>query len=224
MIPAQKEHVPLFHAPREGSNPQGLIGCSCGWRIKKDRTIDPDTQLAYHVAFVTGRRSLLNRDDDEPGRAEIEAMEARPGYACDASASRTEPHYERLNQEYTDALIVQELRDQQVPSNELDDFERLAGHFVAPGVHRWGVTTQIGGVHSDPLVRLLAFRAWGRRDLDWTLPIRKRRPWEEPNMQNIPIPKARRSPASEMLRRAYEKSLHQAGCDDPGCDGQCFKS
>lgn len=28
-------------------------------------------------------------------------------------------------------------------------------------------TTQRGGIHSDPLVRLLAFRAWGDRDQKW---------------------------------------------------------
>lgn len=220
----KQEHAPLFHAPREGaSSPQGLIGCSCGWRIKKDRAIDPDTQLANHVAFVTGRglpRSLLNRDDDEPERAEIEAMEPRPGYVFQGQV-HDEIHYERLNQQYTDALIVRELQDHHVPDDELDDFERLAGHFLGNKTinHRWGSRSQIGGVHSDPFVRLLAFRAWGRRDLDWQLPIRKRRPWEEPNMQNIPIPKARRRPAS----KPESAHLHQAGCDGGACDGQCIK-
>lgn len=31
-------------------------------------------------------------------------------------------------------------------------------------------TMQRGGIHSDPLVRMIAFRAWNRRDIDWHYP------------------------------------------------------
>ncbi len=78
----------------------------------------------------------------------------------------------RLSQDETDILIRRELIDAAALA-ELDDVERACGSpprtrtvtLQANGEDR-RVTRQRGGLDSDPLVRLLAYRAWGDRDRD----------------------------------------------------------
>lgn len=78
-----------------------------------------------------------------------------------------------LTQEETDALIRAELW-QEVSRRGLDDIGEAQGVL---GVRREvrhlfdgaaiPLRSQRGGIDSDPLVRLLAYRAWGDRDRQW---------------------------------------------------------
>lgn len=76
-----------------------------------------------------------------------------------------------FSQDETDALIRRELLDSVVIADH-DQIRSLVG---APavvdtgrvaGVNPWA-RCQRGGIDSDPLVRLLAYRAWGDRDRRW---------------------------------------------------------
>lgn len=81
----------------------------------------------------------------------------------------------KLNQSETDSLIVMELRARCLPS-ELEDLKRLwptlieVVHYLENKNAPWWFEEQRGGIHSDPLIRVLAFRTWGRRDIQWTPP------------------------------------------------------
>ena len=71
-----------------------------------------------------------------------------------------------LTQEETDELIRSELALEASAPNERSEVQRMIG-----GSGAWLVnppaTKQRGGIDSDPLVRLLAYRAWGDRDRQW---------------------------------------------------------
>jgi hypothetical protein len=73
-----------------------------------------------------------------------------------------------LTQDQTDCLIACELeRRHDVHHSLLATWRRS----VQMTLDRGGCTAreQRGGIHSDPLVRLLAYRAWGDRDRRWPL-------------------------------------------------------
>jgi len=76
-----------------------------------------------------------------------------------------------LTQKQTDILVRDELfwRDDAGPP---DAMLLALGDTGASRSFRFGdteATMQRGGIDSDPLVRLLAFRAWGYRDIRWNL-------------------------------------------------------
>lgn len=81
-----------------------------------------------------------------------------------------------LSQDYTDTLIATELyfasaTDGYDPGNaELLDIIGEPMDVVLMDVPVNKARQQRGGIHSDPLVRLLAFRAWGDRDRTWFAP------------------------------------------------------
>src|ERR1043165_3107316 len=134
-------------------------------------------------------RSLLAPvDDDHPDRAallEAERMAIadaeRPGswFGEEGADGRM------LAQEATDMLIRDELWREVAPTTSPVEREELLGILGAPQVvllpsplqpggtdpdltDRFHVANvQRGGIDSDPLVRLLAFRAWGHRDRRW---------------------------------------------------------
>jgi hypothetical protein len=72
----------------------------------------------------------------------------------------------KLTQEETDGLIRSELALNAASKTERADVMRAIGSsgswLVDPPA-----TVQRGGIDSDPLVRLLAYRAWGNRDQRW---------------------------------------------------------
>lgn len=134
-------------------------------------------------------RSLLAAvDDHHPQRVAILEAERiaiaeveRPGswFGEDSADGRM------LIQEATDMLIRDELWREVAPATPPDERDELLGILGAPQVvllpsllhprnahpdltDRFHVATvQRGGIDSDPLVRLLAYRAWGDRDRRW---------------------------------------------------------
>lgn len=125
---------------------------------------------------------LAERDLTAEERAAV-ADEPRPGvWVQDGVSSATadyQVHTEHgdgriLTQETTDALIAAELafRSRAMTDSERDEVRQVVGH---PRYLRLGdrlpkpfdANQQRGGLHSDPLVRLLAYRAWGERDRRW---------------------------------------------------------
>lgn len=138
---------------------------------------------------VSRPRSLLTPvDDSHPDRTAILEAERtaiadaeRPGswFGEDGADGRM------LTQEATDMLIRDELWREVAPTTSETEREELLGILGAPQVvllpsplqagstdadltDRFHVANvQRGGIDSDPLVRLLAFRAWGNRDRRW---------------------------------------------------------
>lgn len=73
-----------------------------------------------------------------------------------------------LDQHQTDQAIVFELMS--LAGDDLELIKEVAGGLRPFALNDRTVTEQRGGIHSDPLVRLLAFRAWGDRDRAWFEP------------------------------------------------------
>lgn len=187
--------------------------CCCGWVPRNG------VGLLDHFEAANYRPSLLNCDEDSDSERIYKTMAPRPGY----TPSRTvhdEIDYELLTQEHTDYLIVRDLRDHFVPFEERAEFDRMVVSMLVGGI--WGQGFY-GGIHSDPFVRVLAFRAWGSRDAGFQLPIerpgarKQRRGLLGPPIQNIPAqPKA--------LTSYRNNVLHDRYCTDETCDGQrCAK-
>ena len=110
--------------------------------------------------------SLLERDDDTPELRAAVAHDARPGLW----ATEVRGDVRALSQDETDLLIRTELVALAPPA-ERDEIIRAVGkpRGVAvdlPGRVGWA-HRQRGGIDRDPLVRLLAYRAWGDRDQRW---------------------------------------------------------
>ncbi len=118
------------------------------------------------------RRSLLAPTGNEAAERAAIADEPRPGTLLggedlDDSVRRT------FTQDETDGLIRSELVARASPSDR-DEMLGICGEPRAlvllstqhPALHVAPVM-QRGGIDSDPLVRLLAFRAWGDRDRRW---------------------------------------------------------
>ncbi len=76
-----------------------------------------------------------------------------------------------FSQEETDALIRRELLDSATIADQ-DVLRSLVGDPAVvdtgrtAGVNPWA-RCQRGGIDSDPMVRLLAYRSWGERDQQW---------------------------------------------------------
>lgn len=113
---------------------------------------------------------------------------ARPKRTPRPPAYRTGNGFDehQLDQYETDMLIAYELwqRFGWCDSSVSDEITRIIGSpamiAIEIGVGRWNgvgkptseyamcyATEQRGGIHSDPLVRLLAYRTWGERDRMW---------------------------------------------------------
>ena len=79
-----------------------------------------------------------------------------------------------LTQDQTDALIRGELLHVAAPAEREQVLAAVGGRYglrpvrvaAARDLVR-NITRQRGGIDSDPLVRLLAYRAWGNRDRRW---------------------------------------------------------
>ena len=117
--------------------------------------------------------SLLGRDP-RPADLEAEREPPRPGvWAGEPGAD-----LRALTQDETDWLIRCELMLASGPDEE-DEVARVCGltsrralaldgrRFILVGADQASVRTQRGGIDSDPLVRVLARRAWGDRDRRW---------------------------------------------------------
>jgi hypothetical protein len=116
--------------------------------------------------------TILSAADITPEERAAIADEPRPGvwvqddtaYAGDGRA---------LDQHETDRLIVSELHRNPAGYGDQGEPVRAVGFPLVvmlgssrqPGYEQ--ALEQRGGIHSDPLVRLLAFRAWGDRDRVW---------------------------------------------------------
>lgn len=110
---------------------------------------------------------ILDRDPTPEDR-EAERDDPRPGvWAGERFADGR-----RLTQDQTDALIRSELF-MRCSIAELDDIVMAVGQpvFFAFMVDGWQrpARVQRGGIDSDPLVRVLARRAWGDRDRRWEI-------------------------------------------------------
>jgi hypothetical protein len=110
-------------------------------------------------------RSLLDpTGNDAVERAAIACPE-RPGTWCGDLGGDGR----LLTQEETDYLIRRELLDI-VDAAGRADLRRAIGNVprvIIPVPPNWLASRQRGGIDSDPLVRLLAHRAWGDRDRCW---------------------------------------------------------
>lgn len=111
--------------------------------------------------------TILAERDLTDAEREAVADEPRPGFV----RGFTDP----IPQHATDVLIACELRDalDAAGKDELMNLIGNAAHAVRVGPEtHW---KQRGGIHSEPLVRLLAFRAWGDRDRKWFEPTTNER-------------------------------------------------
>lgn len=111
--------------------------------------------------------SLLDPTGDDAAEREAHDEEPRPGVWAGESGA----DLRALTQDDTDALIRRELVGLTVTTDDYAAVSRsvVGGHGVEVLVgtqNRWALS-QRGGIDSDPLVRLLAFRAWGDRDRVW---------------------------------------------------------
>lgn len=111
--------------------------------------------------------SLLAERELTPEERAVHDEAPRPGlWAGDPAAD-----LRALTQDQTDALIRLELAIG-APDDEAAEVRHLLrGPFglssqEMPGTNHFAIR-QRGGIDSDPLVRLLAFRAWGDRDRRW---------------------------------------------------------
>jgi len=112
-------------------------------------------------------RSLLDRESSD---ADLVAQrdEPRPG----VWAGEDDADLRALTQEQTDYVIGYELY-QRTPPAERPEMRAIVGELLNPEGH-WALKIgsryahrQRGGIHSEPLVRILAHRAWGDRDRQW---------------------------------------------------------
>jgi hypothetical protein len=122
---------------------------------------------------------LDERELTDAERAAI-ADEARPGVWCETDRGRiNNGDGKRLDQQQTDILIVTELhRIPGIDQSKLVDAIGWPVKLELQPYHSQNLFQQAfeqrGGIHSEQLVRLLAFRAWGERDRTW----RKRDTWK----------------------------------------------
>lgn len=188
------------------ADPSKPIQCICGWKpMPKIAAIDIDEAeaLTIHCEAANYRPSLLVRPEGLTTSERVaEGLEPH-GAWYPAHHVHDEIVYETLSQEITDAQIVRELHELWLPFDEREDFDRMvAGTPASLKVER------IGGIHSDPFVRLIAFRAWGTRDVNPFLPRR---------FEGRTVPPAPIQPSSQP-----DHMHHQLGCADDDCDGQCI--
>lgn len=109
--------------------------------------------------------SLLDRDIT-PEDLEAERDVPRPG----VWAGQLGADLRSLTQDETDALIRAELVQCSIATGETDEIRRVVGgtvRYVRFQDHASTAGCQRGGIDSDPLVRVLARRAWGDRDRTW---------------------------------------------------------
>lgn len=129
--------------------------------------------LAIPEDILRPPTSILDRDPTPEDR-EAEHDEPRPG----VWAGEPDADLRKLTQDETDALIRAELYWRHTPH---DERARMASATAsrpdgpaglrldardARGQRLW-LECQRGGIDSDPLVRVLARRAWGDRDREW---------------------------------------------------------
>jgi hypothetical protein len=123
--------------------------------------------LARQDGQDAGTTFLLRRPRTPEDR-EAERDQPRPGvWAGEPGAD-----LRSLTQDETNALVRRELLTQARDVEAHDQLLAAVGGRLpevvvgAPPSHRLGMT-QRGGIDSDPLVRVLARRAWGDRDRTW---------------------------------------------------------
>lgn len=114
----------------------------------------------------------VRQDDLAAGELAAIADEPRPGvWIQESMRDRFLGDGRALSQNETDRLIARELIDSPEPDTSLIETLRLWWYPVQMTydmpVRHTVAEQQRGGVHSEPLVRLLAYRAWGDRDRRW---------------------------------------------------------
>lgn len=120
------------------------------------------------IVTVTTQRSLLAPTGDAEAERAAHDEDPRPGvWAGEPSAD-----LRALTQDETDILIRTELASWlPLSSPERAEVEQIIGRprrlMVGVPPNRSPAAQQRGGIDSDPLVRLLAWRAWGDRDRRW---------------------------------------------------------
>jgi hypothetical protein len=120
--------------------------------------------------LAADRPSLLPIRDLTPDERAAHDEDPRPGvWTAELGAD-----LRALTQEQTDVLIRSELVHVAAAAEREEVLAAVGGLdglssvrvAVAPDLVR-DITRQRGGIDSDPLVRLLAYRAWGDRDRRW---------------------------------------------------------
>jgi hypothetical protein len=118
--------------------------------------------------------SILDASDITPAEQAAIDDEPRPGVWANVPVCSDPGDGRAFDQEQTDILIAAEIWFTSGFGTAQDNRElrALVGEprgvaLDDAGTQRRVATRQRGGIHSDPLVRLLAFRAWGDRDRAW---------------------------------------------------------
>lgn len=120
----------------------------------------PGVWIEEHEVFHTMRERPISTRTGRPIEVKAEIERRGDGRA--------------FTQDETDTLISSELHYAQIlPNAEFEELRAIVGEpmdVVIMDVPVNRARQQRGGIHSDPLVRLLAFRAWGDRDRSWFAP------------------------------------------------------
>lgn len=168
------------HAEADAARHPECGGCRasllCDERVDRDWFYSPEEVLAAArcgaVLRPTPKRCLLDPTGNVTAEREAIAVPERPGsWFGDAGADGR-----MLDQDQTDLLIRSELwrratRDLAGAVENHAELEGILGPMMQLefDAERDKIVghQQRGGISSDPLVRLLAFRAWGDRDRRW---------------------------------------------------------
>ncbi len=212
-----------------------------GNRAIHDEWLDVDGIESRETRARVGDTSFLGDQNAVFSYDEIAAgqVDQRPGvlyvHLHAAPLSQLSWNDRQTTQDETDALIIGELADK-CPTVEREDFLKLVTTlgvypkmpsrelYIAAGSRSAEFAAfheQRGGIHSEPLVRILAYRMWGDRDRKFDLELERTQHFQAVVANPAPAPRA----PLPLIRMSAMRSTHehQAGCDDTGCDGQCVE-
>lgn len=127
-----------------------------------------DQLVLRHEDLLAKRKVILEPVDDRDAELAAGRDAERPGVWLGVHGAQAT----QLTQEETDVLIRLELWTHVSVSASQAEQAELRGILGQPkpsiaGSALTGAFHQRGGIDSDPLVRLLAWRAWGNRDRRW---------------------------------------------------------
>jgi hypothetical protein len=172
---------------------------------------DVELVRPYNDPTLLGNFLVDGDESFKPDELAAAKVDPRPGVVSkDGCPYWLSWEQRQLTQDETDALIYIEVRARCDP-REHDELQSLFGPLRAimrdqttaryPTTVRYPLTGQRGGIHSEPLMRILAYRTWGDRDRLFDVEvfqaslkarIAAKRLRFDPPIHNIPRPRVQR--------------------------------